>query len=76
MIAKVARGEQSGEAEGFEGLEATVFALTFSPTGAAYRRAARTRGSPLWVEQMFQMDCSALTSPQFVLDRPPDPARH
>ena len=74
VIAKVARGEQPGEAEGFEA--ATVFALTFSPTGAAYRRAARIRGSPLWVEQMFQMDCSALTSPQFVLDRPPDPARH
>ena len=73
MIAKVARGEQPGEADGFE---ATVFALAFSPTGATYRRSARIRGSPLWVEQMFQADCSALTSPQFVLYRTPDPARH
>jgi hypothetical protein len=46
-MAKVARGEQPGEAEGFE---ATAFALAFSPTGATYRSSARTRGSPLWVE--------------------------
>jgi hypothetical protein len=76
VIAKVARGEQSGEAEGFEGFEATVFALTFSPTGAAYRRAARIRGSPLWVELNVPDGRLALTSPQLVLDRPPDPARN
>ena len=73
MIAKVAPGELPGEAEGFE---AIVFALAFSPTGATYRRSARIRGSPLWVELNVPDGCSALTSPQLVLDRPPDPARH
>jgi hypothetical protein len=47
VIAKVVPGDQPGEAEGFE---ATVFALAFSPAGATYRRSARIRCSPLWVE--------------------------
>ena len=53
MIARVVPGDQPGEAEGFE---ATVFALAFSSTGATYRRFARIRRSPLWVELNVPMD--------------------